>query len=141
MFSTAHELLNMKLKPNMILWWYYTKVMTFTLWHFVEIISCSIKKLIIVSVMPLLYLFKFVIPLFPHRVLLSSRSLPFNPLQVCARPHTNTRWIRRTFQIFELGSIWCPNIHWIVSLLCYDFDYPYLFWWFVYLFISMLCKI
>ena len=42
-FSTAHELLNMKLKPQTILW-YYTKVMTFTLWHFVEIISCLIKN-------------------------------------------------------------------------------------------------
>ena len=91
--------------------------------------------------MQFLYLFKFVIPLFPHWALSSSHSLLFNPLQVCARPHTNTWWIRRTFQIFKLGSIWYPNIHWIVSSLCYDFDYPYLFWWSVYLFISMLCKV
>ena len=91
--------------------------------------------------MQLLYLFKFVIPLFPYWALFSSRSFPFNPLQVCAHPHTSTWWIRRTFQIFELGSIWCPNIHWIVSSLCYDFDYLYLFWWSVYLFISMSCKV
>ena len=91
--------------------------------------------------MPLLYLFKFVIPLFPHWALFSSNSLPFNPLQVCTYSHTSTWWIRRTFQIFKLGSIWYPNIHWIMSSLCYDFDYPYLFWWSVYLFISMLCKI
>ena len=44
MFSTAHELLNVKLKPQTVLWWFYTKVMTFTLWHFVEIISCLIKN-------------------------------------------------------------------------------------------------
>ena len=25
--------------------------------------------------------------------------------------------------------------------LCYDFDYPYLFCWFVYLIISMSCKV
>ena len=43
-FLTARELLNVKLKPQTILWWFYTKVITYTLWHSVEIISCLIKK-------------------------------------------------------------------------------------------------
>ena len=36
MFSTAHELLSMKLKPQTALWWFYTKVIDFnyeTWWH------------------------------------------------------------------------------------------------------------
>ena len=44
MFSTAHELLNVNLKPRTVLWWFYTKVITFTFWHFLEIISRLIKN-------------------------------------------------------------------------------------------------
>ena len=35
MFSTAHELSNVKLKPQTILWLFYTNVMTFTLLCFI----------------------------------------------------------------------------------------------------------
>ena len=73
-----------------------------------------------------LYIFIYVvIPLFPHWALFSSRPFPFNPLQVCACPHTSTWWIRGTFQIFELGSIWSLDIHWIVSLLYHIFNHKF----------------
>ena len=42
MFSTTYELSHLKLKPQTILWWFYTNVITFTLWHFIEIMSCVI---------------------------------------------------------------------------------------------------
>ena len=36
-FSIAHEFLNVKLKPQIVLWWFYTKSYNFTLWHLVDI--------------------------------------------------------------------------------------------------------
>ena len=44
MFSIAHEFFHVKLKPKTNLWWLYTNVITFTLWHFIEIMSCLIKN-------------------------------------------------------------------------------------------------
>ena len=62
MFSTAYELLHLKLKSQTISWWFYTNVITFILWHFIEIMSCLIK-LLTISVILYLFLFKFIIPL------------------------------------------------------------------------------
>ena len=39
MFSTAYEFLCVKLKPQIISWWFYTNVITFILWRFIEIMS------------------------------------------------------------------------------------------------------
>ena len=44
MFSTVHELLHVKLKSRTISWWFYTNVIAFTLWHFIEIMSYLIKN-------------------------------------------------------------------------------------------------
>ena len=43
-FSTTHEILNVKLKPQTVLWWFYTKSYNFTLWHFVDIMSYLIRN-------------------------------------------------------------------------------------------------
>ena len=137
-FLTAHKLLNVKIDTRDEYMFFFI----YTFYRYKTMIYCFNWFRDSTSRLLSLYIFIYdVILLFPHWALFSSRSLPFNPLQVCVRPHTSTWWIRRTFQIFELDNIWCIDIHWIVSSLCYDFDYPYLFWWSVYLIISMSCKV
>ena len=61
-FSIAHEFLNLKLKPRTVLWYFYTKVKLFTLWHLVKTMRCLIITLRYLDYVTV-YLFKLVFSL------------------------------------------------------------------------------